>query len=59
MERFEGAEGEVRSLAHLKVLYNKEQLRQLVAQIKEWRETGLEGDGFGGGGAAPVGDQSP
>lgn len=44
LEQFEGEKGEARLLAHLKVLYSKEHLRQLVAQIKEWRKQGLEGE---------------
>jgi len=44
LEWFEGAEGEVRLLEHLKVLYSKEHLRQLVAQMADWRKLGLEGE---------------
>jgi len=44
LERFEGEEGEARLLEHLKVLYSKEHLRQLVEQMADWREKGLEGE---------------
>jgi len=44
LDQFEGAEGEARLLEHLKVIYGKEHLRQLDAQIKDWREKGWEGE---------------
>jgi len=44
LEQFAGAEGEARLLEHLKVLYSKEHLRQLVAQLNEWRKKGLEAE---------------
>jgi putative transposase len=44
LERFEGPEGEARLLEHLKVLYSKEHIRQLVEQLADWREKGLESE---------------
>ena len=44
LERFEGTEGEARLLEHLKVLYSKEHIRQLVEQLADWREKGLESE---------------
>jgi hypothetical protein len=44
LEQFAGAEGEARMLEHLKVLYSKEHLRQLVAQMADWRKKGMEGE---------------
>jgi putative transposase len=44
LEQFEGTEGEVRLLEHLKVLYSKEHIRQLVEQLADWREKGLESE---------------
>jgi REP element-mobilizing transposase RayT len=43
MRRFEGPDGEKRLLAHLRVLYSKDYIAQLMAEMAEWRRLGLEG----------------
>ena len=42
VERFEGAEGEERLFSHLRVLYSRDYVEALRAQIAEWRRLGME-----------------
>jgi REP element-mobilizing transposase RayT len=42
VERFAGAEGEERLLSHLRILYSRDYVEALRAQIVEWRRVGME-----------------